>query len=131
MFLRYRAEYLEGESRETVKKAAAEAYGAAVNLAKLALEETDPTRLGLMLNFSVFNYEVMKETEKACTLAKDAFDQVNAPQVNRPFYVSFNIFMHTCRMFLLFLLTYSLKLGECFKYLDCVSIIRFHNSRAI
>jgi len=75
---RYRAEYLEGESRETVKKAAAEAYGAAVNLAKLALEETDPTRLGLMLNFSVFNYEVMKETEKACTLAKDAFDQAIA-----------------------------------------------------
>jgi len=75
---RYRAEYLEGESRETVKKAAAEAYGAAVDLAKTALEETDPTRLGLMLNFSVFNYEVMKETEKACNLAKDAFDQAIA-----------------------------------------------------
>jgi len=75
---RYRAEYLEGEERETVKKAASEAYGAAVELAKAALEETDPTRLGLMLNFSVFNYEVMKETEKACNLAKDAFDQAIA-----------------------------------------------------
>lgn len=75
---RYRAEYLEGESREQVKKAAAEAYGKAVNLAKVALEETDPTRLGLMLNFSVFNYEVMKETEKACNLAKEAFDQAIA-----------------------------------------------------
>jgi len=75
---RYRAEYLEGEERETVKKAASEAYGNAVELAKSALDETDPTRLGLMLNFSVFNYEVMKETEKACNLAKDAFDQAIA-----------------------------------------------------
>jgi hypothetical protein len=75
---RYRAEYLEGEKRENVKTAASEAYGKAVELAKDALEETDPTRLGLMLNFSVFNYEVMKETEKACSLAKDAFDQAIA-----------------------------------------------------
>lgn len=75
---RYRAEYLEGQAREDVKKAAQEAYGKAVNLAKVALEETDPTRLGLMLNFSVFNYEVMKETDKACGLAKDAFDQAIA-----------------------------------------------------
>jgi len=75
---RYRAEYLEGDDRENVKTAASEAYGKAVELAKEALEETDPTRLGLMLNFSVFNYEVMKETEKACNLAKDAFDQAIA-----------------------------------------------------
>jgi len=75
---RYRAEYLEGDDRERVKTAASEAYGKAVELAKDALEETDPTRLGLMLNFSVFNYEVMKETEKACNLAKDAFDQAIA-----------------------------------------------------
>jgi len=71
---RYRAEYLEGESQKTVKEAASEAYKAAVNLAKEALEETDPTRLGLMLNYSVFNYEVLKNRDQACTLAKTAFD---------------------------------------------------------
>jgi len=71
---RYRAEYLEGEKQKTVKDAASEAYKKAVNLASAALEETDPTRLGLMLNYSVFNYEVLKNRDQACTLAKTAFD---------------------------------------------------------
>merc|ERR1719225_2274505 len=53
---RYRAEYLKGGPRET-------------------LDETDPTRLGLMLNLSVFYYEVQKQTKKACELAKEAFDK--------------------------------------------------------
>jgi len=71
---RYRAEYLEGEQQKTVKDAASEAYKKAVDLASAALEETDPTRLGLMLNYSVFNYEVLKNRDQACTLAKTAFD---------------------------------------------------------
>jgi len=73
---RYRAEYLEGEPQNKVKKAAAEAYGKAVALAEAqgGLEETDPTRLGLMLNYSVFNYEVLKNKDEACKLAKAAFD---------------------------------------------------------
>jgi len=73
---RYRAEYLEGEPQAKVKNAAAEAYGKAVALAEAqgGLEETDPTRLGLMLNYSVFNYEVLKNKDEACKLAKAAFD---------------------------------------------------------
>ncbi|KAJ2815747.1 14-3-3-like protein GF14-C, partial [Coemansia sp. 'formosensis'] len=38
------------------------------------LASTHPIRLGLALNFSVFYYEIANSPEKACKLAKDAFD---------------------------------------------------------
>jgi len=72
---RYRAEYLKDGPRDDVVEAAKVAYEAAAELAKENLDETDPTRLGLMLNLSVFYYEVQKQTKKACELAKQAFDK--------------------------------------------------------
>ena len=48
-----------------------------------------------------------------------------------PFYVSFDIFISTCRTTLIFLLTYSLKLGEYLRYLERGLKIIFHASRAI
>ncbi len=36
------------------------------------LPPTNPIRLGLALNFSVFYYEVLNAPEKACDLAKQA-----------------------------------------------------------
>jgi len=38
------------------------------------LQPTHPIRLGLALNFSVFYYEIKEEKQKACDLAKTAFD---------------------------------------------------------
>jgi len=38
------------------------------------LASTHPIRLGLALNFSVFYYEICNEQDKACALAKKAFD---------------------------------------------------------
>merc|ERR1711971_1540098 len=49
-------------------------YRQALNVAEANLNETHPTRLGLALNFSVCYYEILKEPEKACDLAKKSFD---------------------------------------------------------
>lgn len=49
-------------------------YEDALQLAKQYLHETHPTRLGLALNFSVCYYEILKDPAKACSLAKEAFD---------------------------------------------------------
>jgi len=54
---------------------AVNAYKAASEAAKKALPETHPTRLGLALNRSVCWYEIEKNPEKACSIAKEAFDQ--------------------------------------------------------
>lgn len=48
-------------------------YTSAMEAAE-GLVETHPTRLGLALNFSVCYYEILKQPEKACALAKSAFD---------------------------------------------------------
>jgi 14-3-3 protein epsilon len=42
------------------------------------LSTTDPIRLGLALNFSVFYYEIKNDAKKACELAKTAFDEAIA-----------------------------------------------------
>jgi len=49
-------------------------YTQAMEVAKDELPETHPTRLGLALNFSVCYYEILKKPDKACELAKEAFD---------------------------------------------------------
>jgi len=46
-----------------------EAYTEATEAGK-SLLATDPIRLGLALNFSVFNYEILNNPDEACKLAK-------------------------------------------------------------
>jgi len=55
-----------------------EGYKAASAVAEQELSPTNPIRLGLALNFSVFYYEVMNSPEQACGLAKQAFDDAIA-----------------------------------------------------
>lgn len=71
-YYRYLAEF---SNQENYKTAAGNKYESAMTLAKLKLAPTHPTRLGLALNASVCYYEIMKEAEKACKLAKEAFDE--------------------------------------------------------
>eukprot|EP00483_Globobulimina_turgida_P002767 UN02772 len=70
-YYRYMSEFNDDEK---YKKSAEEFYKKAMDVAEANLNETHPTRLGLALNFSVCYYEILKEPEKACDLAKKSFD---------------------------------------------------------
>merc|ERR1711916_233834 len=67
---RYYAEVAHGEEQ---KELALKAYDEAFSAAE-SLMPTHPVRLGLALNFSVFHYEIRKDPELGCRLAKEAFD---------------------------------------------------------
>lgn len=75
---RYLAEFQSGESRKDSAGKALEAYSSASSIANSELPPTHPIRLGLALNFSVFYYEILNSPDKACHLAKQAFDDAIA-----------------------------------------------------
>jgi len=70
---RYLAESTTGEFRQSAAEKALEAYKSASEISQELLP-TDPIRLGLALNFSVFYYEIMNSPDNAIQLAKQAFD---------------------------------------------------------
>jgi len=71
-YYRYLSEFKNDD--DGIKKNAEKFYREAMDVAEANLNETHPTRLGLALNFSVCYYEILKEPEKACDLAKKSFD---------------------------------------------------------
>ena len=71
---RYMAEYSTNEARENAAEEAAAAYKVAEEIAGEHIPTTHPLRLGLALNYSVFLYEIANAPEKACSVAKQAFD---------------------------------------------------------
>ena len=73
-YYRYLAEFQSSEGRQDAADNALLAYKAATEIAEDSLDPTHPIRLGLALNFSVFYYEIMAAPERACQLAKKAFD---------------------------------------------------------
>merc|ERR1719317_969138 len=73
-YYRYLAEFMSADDSATSKENAQKFYSQAMDVAKQGLPETHPTRLGLALNFSVCYYEILKKPDKACELAKEAFD---------------------------------------------------------
>lgn len=75
---RYLAEFAVTEKRKEAADASLEAYKAASEVAVTELPPTHPIRLGLALNFSVFYYEILNSPDKACHLAKQAFDDAIA-----------------------------------------------------
>jgi len=75
---RYLAEFKTGGDRKDAAENTLAAYKAAQDIALTSLAPTHPIRLGLALNFSVFYYEILNSPERACTLAKQAFDEAIA-----------------------------------------------------
>ncbi|XP_031724464.1 14-3-3 protein beta/alpha-1-like [Anarrhichthys ocellatus] len=74
-YYRYLAEVATGDERKTIMEDSKNAYQVAFDISKKKMQPTHPIRLGLALNFSVFFYEILNSPEKACQLAKDAFDE--------------------------------------------------------
>ncbi|XP_011621104.1 14-3-3 protein 7 isoform X2 [Amborella trichopoda] len=77
-YYRYLAEFKTDHDRKEAADQSLRAYQAASNTANTDLASTHPIRLGLALNFSVFYYEIMNSPERACHLAKQAFDEAIA-----------------------------------------------------
>ncbi len=78
LFQRYLAEFQNGDVRKESAAKALEAYSSASSIATSDLPPTHPIRLGLALNFSVFYYEILNSPDRACHLAKQAFDDAIA-----------------------------------------------------
>ncbi|XP_020218805.1 14-3-3-like protein A [Cajanus cajan] len=72
---RYLAEFKTGAERKEAAESTLLAYKSAQDIALADLAPTHPIRLGLALNFSVFYYEILNSPDRACNLAKQAFDE--------------------------------------------------------
>merc|ERR1711920_167922 len=75
---RYLAEFATSNDRKEAAENSLVAYKAASDIAMTELPTTHPIRLGLALNFSVFYYEILSSPDRACRLAKAAFDDAIA-----------------------------------------------------
>merc|ERR1712183_1068357 len=70
-YYRYLSEFITTSDNQ---QKAEKFYKDATDVAEDSLPETHPTRLGLALNYSVCCYEILNEKDKACDIAKKAFD---------------------------------------------------------
>ncbi|KAL8112036.1 hypothetical protein AgCh_019659 [Apium graveolens] len=87
-YYRYLAEFKTDQEKKECSENSMKGYEACLFLliqdmaasetANKELPSTHPIRLGLALNFSVFYYEIMNSPERACHLAKQAFDEAIA-----------------------------------------------------
>ena len=69
-YYRYLSEFCRENSHVDVYDKARESYETGLELAKEFLSPANPLRLGLVLNYSVFHYEILNSYEAACELAK-------------------------------------------------------------
>merc|ERR1719498_721961 len=76
-YYRYIAEFRDGDAKAAAAESARKAYAAAA-VAEKDLAVTHPIRLGLALNYSVFQYEVLNQPDEACKMARTAFEDAIA-----------------------------------------------------
>merc|ERR1712211_26863 len=67
-----------GDAKSKAAEDARVAYAEATKIAEKDLVVTHPIRLGLALNFSVFQYEVLQNPDEACKMARVAFEDAIA-----------------------------------------------------
>merc|ERR1712153_51660 len=72
------AEFKDGDAKKGAAENARKAYEAAQEVATKDLAVTHPIRLGLALNYSVFQYEVLSNPDEACKMARTAFEDAIA-----------------------------------------------------
>merc|ERR1712190_635239 len=77
-YYRYIAEFSQDKDKDAAAENAKLAYEEAQKVAEKDLAVTHPIRLGLALNFSVFQYEVLQCPEEACKMARTAFEDAIA-----------------------------------------------------
>merc|ERR1712007_343482 len=77
-YYRYIAEFSDGDKKGKAAESARLAYEEAAKVAEKDLAVTHPIRLGLALNYSVFQYEVLSNPDDACKLARTAFEDAIA-----------------------------------------------------
>merc|ERR1712238_581070 len=77
-YYRYIAEFTDGEKKTKAAESARLAYEEASKVAEKDLVVTHPIRLGLALNYSVFQYEVLSQPDEACKMARTAFEDAIA-----------------------------------------------------
>merc|ERR1712086_730761 len=77
-YFRYIAEYTDGDKKAKAAETARMAYEEAQKVAEKGLAVTHPIRLGLALNYSVFQYEVLSNPDEACKMARTAFEDAIA-----------------------------------------------------
>jgi len=76
-YYRYMAEFAAGDARTRAAQEATAAYQKGLEEAG-ALSDAHPVRLGLALNFSVFQHEVLQDTTGAVVVAKEALVKSSA-----------------------------------------------------
>lgn len=77
-YYRYLAEFKVGDERKQAAEDTMNSYKDAQEIALTDLPPTHPIRLGLALNFSVFYFEILNSSDKACSMAKQAFEEAIA-----------------------------------------------------
>jgi 14-3-3 protein epsilon len=77
-YYRYIAEFTDGDAKKTAADDARVSYEKATECAAKDLAVTHPIRLGLALNYSVFQYEVLQNPDEACKMARTAFEDAIA-----------------------------------------------------
>merc|ERR1712085_172529 len=77
-YWRYIAEFSDGDKKSSAAESARAAYEEAAKVAEKGLAVTHPIRLGLALNYSVFQYEVLSNPDEACKMARTAFEDAIA-----------------------------------------------------